>query len=63
MRGKRNFRKNLRDKIRDLESDAIRHGGKFLEPLFEILDSGMVSDVVSLNLDLVLERLYAKRHS
>jgi hypothetical protein len=60
--GERNFRKNLRDKIRDLESDAIRHGREFMEPLFEILDAGVVSDVVSLNLDLVLERLYAERH-
>ena len=53
--GEKNFRWSLREKIRNLESDAIHHGRACMEPVFEILDTGMVSDVISLNLDLVLE--------
>ena len=60
--GESNFRESLRDKIRDLEPGAIEHGREFMEPVFEILDTGMVSDVISMNLDLVLEQLYAERH-
>lgn len=60
--GERDFRALLREKIRTLEPEAINQGRKAMEPIFEILDSGKVSDVISLNLDLVLERLYAARH-
>lgn len=59
--GERSFRARLREKIQELELEVVNLRGNSMNPIFEILDSGMVSDVVSLNLDLVLERLYAER--